>query len=440
MGILNALSRGLKKALTIISSSPMEGLPESADGEDKKKKLLTNIVPAEEAKNILSNYEIESTMMIRKIGMIPAFRLKHAMFKKMLLKLITNFYEERSKDLISKVDFGLSVFASLMKKYMMKKAATNRFKHLLSSCMKYKHISRVRLFGRFIGLYGFLDLNDLNLYLNSLPNLKASLQGKIFVNFDNAERHFTLYSRCVESIKLMSKSLPEVEVAELSSKLEHIKIFDKATKTVYVDIDEFLELVIEKYHMHKNENYNFLKFIYEAGDVRYIQLNEDGYLQIQEFELLIKHLSTISLAEGRRLFQSFSETFLSEDDYEVKAISLENLFELNLQHKIFSSEKVFQLTKVKTVEEAETMLKNSHEDLEFRLNEIQWRLSESKEMGQYQEEFSMLLETLRLKVYSCDNPKSVWLCLRLLEEESIRLLIQDRLHELMPKFAIDFFK
>lgn len=270
MGILNALSRGLKKALTIISSSPMEGLPESADGDDKRKRLLTNIVPAEEAKNILSNYEIESTMIIRKIGMIPAFRLKHAMFKKMLLKLITNFYEERSKDITSKIDFGLSVFASLMKKYMMKKAATNRFKHLLSSCMKYKHISRVRLFGRFIGLYGFFDSNDLNLYLNSLPNLKNSLQGKIFVNIDNAERHFTLYSRCVESIKLMSKSLPEAEIAELSSKLEHIKIFDKMTKTVYVDIDEFLEMVIEKYHMHKNENYSFLKFIYEAGDVKFI--------------------------------------------------------------------------------------------------------------------------------------------------------------------------
>ncbi|OMJ90069.1 hypothetical protein SteCoe_7650 [Stentor coeruleus] len=435
MGILNALSRGLKKALTIISSSQIEGLPDSADGEDKKKRLLTNIIPAEEAKNILSNYEIESTMMIRKIGMIPAFRLKQAMFKKMLLKLITNFYDERSKDLSSKADFGLSVFASLMKKYIMKKAATNRFKHLLSSCMKYKHISRVRLFGRFIGLYGFFDSNDLNLYLTSLPNLKASLQGKLFTNFDNAERHFTLYSRCVESIKLMSKSLPEDEIFELSNKLEHIKIFDKATRTTYVDIDEFLELVIEKYHTHKNENYSFLKYIYEAGD-----LNEDGYLQIQEFELLVKHLSTISQAEGRSLFQSYSETFLSEDDYEVKAISLENLFELNLQHKIFSSEKVFQLTKVTTVEEAETMLKNSHEDLEFKLNEIQWRLSESKEMGQYQEEFSMLLETLRLKVYSCDNPKSVWLCLRLLEEESIRLLIQDRLHELMPKFSLDFFK
>ncbi|OMJ66730.1 hypothetical protein SteCoe_36334 [Stentor coeruleus] len=435
MGILNALSRGLKKALTIISSSQMESLHESADGEDKKKRLLTNIIPVEETKSMLSNYEIESKMMIRKIGMIPAFRLKHAMFKKMLLKLITNFYDERSKDINCKSDFGLSVFASLMKKYMMKKAVTNRFKHLLSSCMKYKHISRVRLFGRFIGLYGIFDINDLNLYLISIPNLKASLQGKIFTNADNAERHFTLYSRCVESIKLMSKSLPEVEIAELSNKLDRIKIFDKPTKTVYVDIDEFLELVIEKYHMHKNENYSFLKFIYEAGD-----LNEDGYLQIQEFELLVKHLSTISLAEGRRLFQTFSETFLSEDDYEVKAISLENLFELNLQHKIFSSEKVFQLTKVTTVEEAETKLKNSHEDLEYKLNEIQWRLSESKEMGQYQEEFTMLLETLRLKVYSCDNPKSVWLCLRLLEEESKRLLIQDRLYELMPKFAVDFFK
>lgn len=123
---------------------------------------------------------------------------------------------------------------------------------------------------------------------------------------------------------------------------------------------------------------------------------------------------------------------------EVKAISLENFVEMNSTSNIFVPLNVFNFTQVQTDEEAEKKLEEVNEELEVKLNEIQWRLSESKELGEYQEEFTTLLETLRVKVYSyekCSNPKSVWLCLRLLEEESKILLIQDRLNELLPKFA-----
>jgi hypothetical protein len=163
---------------------------------------------------------------------------------------------------------------------------------------------------------------------------------------------------------------------------------------------------------------------------------------MQEYELLIRHLTTCPLTYARKLFNSYAESLLSDEDLEVKAISLETLFELNSDHKIFSQEGVFALTRVNTGEEASEKLKELIDDLEYKLNEIQWRLSESKDLGQYQEEFSNLLETLRLKAYSQDpsNSRSVWLCLRILEEESKRLLIQDRLFEFFPKFAIELIK
>ena len=113
---------------------------------------------------------------------------------------------------------------------------------------------------------------------------------------------------------------------------------------------------------------------------------------------------------------------------------------MNSKHHIFSDGSVHTLTKADTPEAAELILKESHEDLESRLNEIQWRLSESTVYAQYQEEFSLLLETLSVKVYSCSNPKSVLLCLRLLEEESKRILIQDKVNELMPIISIGFYQ
>jgi hypothetical protein len=325
-----------------------------------------------------------------------------------------------------------------MKKYMMKKAAQNRFKHLLSSCVKYKNINRVRIFGRFIGLYGAFDLNDLNFYLTNAANLKAGLTGKLFLNLDNAEQHFTQYGRCLECLKFVSKSFPPAEVQDLHRKLDMMKTVEKTSRITVVDIDEFLEIVIEKLHSHKNESYTFLKYIYDSADVIFKQLNEDGYLQHREFSILVRNLSSVSADEGKKLFEAFAENFLSENDAEVRAISLENFVELNSTHLIFHPEKVFQFTGVKNDAEAEEKLESLHDEneLEVRLNEIQWRLSESKELGEYQEEFSNLLETLRVKIYSkTSNPRSVWLCLRLLEEESKILLINDRLNELLPKFA-----
>lgn len=269
--ILNAVFVGMNKALTIINSSPLENLkvltPSFEAEEDKAKKLLINIIASEDEKMIYSEHEIVASMMVRKIGMTPGYKLKHAMFKKMLLRLITTFYEEKSKDSLSKIEFGVYVFTSLMKKYMMKKAAQNRFKHLLSSCVKYKSINRVRMFGRFIGLYGSFDSTDLNIYLTNVFHLKSGLAGKHFLNLETSEQHFTQYSRCLECIKSVSKSFPTQEVTDLYHKLDLMKHIDKQSKTTLVDIDEFMEVIIEKHHSHKSNNYFFLKYIYEAGDV-----------------------------------------------------------------------------------------------------------------------------------------------------------------------------
>lgn len=266
INVLNAVSLGLNKAIKTISSVPIEVF-QGPEIEEKRKKLLINIIPTEEERQV-SEFEILATSCIRKIGMTPNYKLKHAMFKKMLLRLITSFYDERSKDIANKVEFGTFVYTSLMKKYMMKKAAQNRFKHLLSSCMKYKSINRVRVFGRFLGLYDYFDLNDLSIYLTNSQILKSSIPGKTISNQESSERNFTTYSRCMECIKLASKAIPKNVISEITHKLDAIKINDAVSKIFIVEIDEFLEILVEKYHLFKNETFAFLKEIYEAGDVR----------------------------------------------------------------------------------------------------------------------------------------------------------------------------
>jgi len=62
------------------------------------------------------------------------------------------------------------VFDILLRKFGMKKAAINKFNHILTSCIKYKFVHRIRVFGRLVGLYDAWDNEDLHIYTDFLNN------------------------------------------------------------------------------------------------------------------------------------------------------------------------------------------------------------------------------------------------------------------------------
>lgn len=98
------------------------------------------------------------------------------------------------------MNFSEFVLESLVKKFVMRKAATNRFVHLLSSCMKYKFIQRVKLFGRFIGVYDKLSHEDFQAYLDFL-NLTYDPNSKQNLNLDHSDRHFLPYPRALDFMR-----------------------------------------------------------------------------------------------------------------------------------------------------------------------------------------------------------------------------------------------
>lgn len=91
----------------------------------------------------------------------------------MLVKFITSIYDEKraTKDPeLRKMSLADFVFDILLRKFGMKKAAVNKFNHILTSCMKYKFIHRVRVFGRLIGLYEPFENEDSYVYIDYLNN------------------------------------------------------------------------------------------------------------------------------------------------------------------------------------------------------------------------------------------------------------------------------
>lgn len=441
--VLSGLMKNIALAVTMISKHPLETLPDTPEDpspqslynkeEPKKTKFLQVIV--DETRRLKSPHS-EASSVLQKISSTPVHKLKNVMFKKMLLKLVYIFYDERIKDRNNSSYFYDFVFMVLVKKYMMKKAAESKFHHLLASCAKYKSIPRVRLFGRFMGLYHGLDNDDLNFYIECIEFLQNSPSGTLSVLQDLPEIVTVPYVRCIECLKYHEKSLPKTGTMILRMKLDKMRRNDNINRLGVVDMDEFLEQVIEIYSEFNKSTKNFMKCIYEAAD-----LNNDGYLQFKEFELLIRFLSVYGYNKTTafELFEEYSETFLSEEDDEVKAISFENLCVLNKLNKLFSSESIKKFTGLHTSEDVLKALESIQNSLEDVLSELLWRFTETQLWEDHMEELNCLLESAKNKLLGKSDPETAYLAYKLIDMESKRALIEDRVYELLPKFCMSLY-
>lgn len=437
MHLLNGLMKNLNQASQIVTSHPLENLPdldETIDEEaeySKKRKIIQTIIHGEGDKGKVKESEASNTL--RKVSSTPIHKLRNVMFKKMLLKLISNFYEERIKERNVQENFCDFVYGAILRKYFMKKAAESKYHHLLASCVKYKSIIRVRVFGRFLGLYEEFDSDDLSFYIECLQFLQNSPSGVFSYFSENIENILIPYVRCLECIKYFEKFLPKNEIPAIRGKLERMKREDKQNKLGVVDIDEFLEQLVESHNDHNKSTKHFMECIYGAAD-----LNDDGYLQLKEFDLLMRFLTQIPFSENitKRIFEEYAETFLSEEEEEVKAISFENLCQLNLENKIFFASSIRNLTGVKNGEEALIALENLSEKIEDIVSEFQWRFSESQMWEEHMEELNSLLSIIREKLYSKRNPEKNYLAYCLINLESKRVIVEEKLKELLPQFAL----
>ena len=262
--VLAGLLKNLLQATQIVSSHPLESLPDVAEELDdeaeytKKKRFIQTIISGDDDKKEKIK-ESDASYTLRRVSITPVHKLKNVMFKRMLLKLIQNFYDERIKERNSQDNFCDFVYNVLLKRYIMKKAAESKYHHLLASCVKYKSILRVKVFGRFLGLYDEFDSDDLQFYIDCLVFLQNSPSGIFNIPSDSIESIYFPYIRCVECIKQFEKYLPISQIPIIKVNLEKMKKDDKQNKQTVVDIDEFLEQLIET-HNDNNKSTKHFKF------------------------------------------------------------------------------------------------------------------------------------------------------------------------------------
>jgi hypothetical protein len=146
-------------------------------------------------------------------------------------------------------------------------------------------------------------------------------------------------------------------------------------------------------------------------------------------------MSVSPLAEGFTLaiFNEFAETFTDESESAVQALSFENFSMLSSTYAVFSVESMQAFSKITHIQGAIWHIKQVTPHIDSILKEIHWRLSKKDSWHDYEEEYNLVLDVVKNKILSQKNPESVWIALRLLQEESKQICIERALKSLMPK-------
>lgn len=94
-----------------------------------------------------------------------------AMPKKLLLKKITQTYNEMQMPWENYQDLPTYLFNSLLNKFGIQKAAERKFLQIIGGCLKYADCLRIKMFGRFIGLYDEYLSEDCNRYIDIMKTI-----------------------------------------------------------------------------------------------------------------------------------------------------------------------------------------------------------------------------------------------------------------------------
>ncbi|OMJ80909.1 hypothetical protein SteCoe_18718 [Stentor coeruleus] len=436
--VLNNFYSAVTDSINNMKGSEKDGQDETGFIRNPQRRMLTFIQRTTSKAVKKPTMDLISTVT-QKIINTPPHKLKNIVFKKMLLRMVTGFYEIKIKKVLEgdrKQDLGQIVIESYYKRYGMPKVVEGRYVQLLASCIKYKSIKRVYIFGRFLKLFGSVTFEDLNFYIDSVGYFKT------VTYTESLEEARITYEKCIEWFKgYLPGVMGQEDRLKMKVFIENYKTQDSGTKNMSIDIDLLLEYGIDLLQKNRAENLDFLNSIYEAGD-----LNQDGFLQFHEFLLIHRHIRPDSFNHKRskEMFDEFSETFTGENDETVEALSFENFSHLNEKYSIFTKEKLGVLLKIRgdnayISREAVYIdeLKRSSKHIERKIAEMRWRYMCALDL-ENRDEMLSILDLVRKQISNLKKPQAVLIALRLMEQESKRACIKASIDSLLPQICLAF--
>jgi Ca2+-binding EF-hand superfamily protein len=376
-------------------------------------------------------HSITSHGLMQKVLNTPVHKLKNVMIKKMLLKLIGSLYEEKLRDAnpFKLNDMRTFVYNSLKNKYGLDKVAETKFRQIVSSCIKFKSVFRIKNFGRFFGLYEPFERDDLETYLRTLDSVQKLL-GRDWHPAYQEEVVWVPLASAVEAVAAASfDNLPQSYMEHIKLRLEDMKSFDMKTKAYNVQLELFLMVVVDSRNCFKVSAENFTRAIFDAADI-----NGDGYISTDELNFVLKCIAMRPFEdqEVRRIFKENADITLTNSEGEFKALTFENFALVSRKYQMFSTESRDRFLGVTSALGVTSQLEDIQANLKANISQMEWRHTLSPQYEVNEAEISSRLKSLKKKILLNDNPEMLLLAYRFNDFESKLVAVDFEIESLLP--------
>lgn len=282
-----------------------------------------------------------------------AKKLKNSLPVKSILKLITQIYNERVKEMKNNSSKSNSPLIEFIYDYYLHsfgfpKIAEPKYKAFLAGVKNNLKIWRINLFSRFIGLSS--ETNAYNMdqfyqYIDGLKFLQASNIGLNITQKDHERRYMLPYLRCSDYLKRFCDlfNLKTEEVVELRNNFDRLKQsdFTGKNKAGVIDQDRFLHLILENYTIFITRTKQFVKNAFKAAD-----LDGNGLCSKDEFQMLWKYINPESYDEEKasKIFDDRADDYQNDNE---PAMKMERFSVVAAENRLFQEQKQFQFIGVK---------------------------------------------------------------------------------------------
>lgn len=116
-------------------------------------------------------------------------------------------------------------------------------------------------------------------------------------------------------------------------------------------------------------------------------------------------------------------------------MSLDSLAKMNMRHEVFTEDALIRFAGARRGEEALKRIDGLMGELEARFTDIYCRLSDCESWQDYLEDLTQLMDLLKKKLESRKKPYIHWVAYRVLEEESKRAYIQEKVSGALPTIS-----
>ncbi|KAL4485386.1 hypothetical protein ABPG72_008254 [Tetrahymena utriculariae] len=384
--------------------------------------------------NLNSSLALYNKIMRR----IQKSQAKMTMTKKNVCKYITNIYNEKQKNELTRNDpLHVVCYDYFVSSFGLKKVAETKILQFYEAIYFFKNNStRIKLFGSFLGLYEEYSNDELDFYLSTLKQLDEEVPNFVQTQHQLTEIVYCSFEKIISILKRQEEETNKIFIDKQISHIQKNRILSKQNNNYpMVDVDIAMERVLEGYQRIKQSNKELI-VLFTSAD-----LDLDGVIGFYEFMCLYKYIEekeddNSDLLNAKKLFFSKCDALNSETGE--KALSLEAFVSMCTINGFFRQDKVQKFANSNlSPRDCQNFeqLKSNQGDL---IQQIKMRLIKANAYSPFfSKAIQNLVKIIEKQQIDNEQKQTTWISYRILDLESKKAILLFQMHNYLPSEFID---